>query len=188
MCVSVCRCCIHVHVLYSIIVVCQCIQGTVNNIENFVQWNRVKMDGNVAMRIGSQKQVGTVASWELLIYIKYAPRLEKCPHWYMAYLFSYNILSSLQTALNEGSNRINWGKNYYICICISARHVHIHVIWRCMCTRPLLSPSLVKFVPNFSSPGTRLGILLCAYRIVSLAFERLIHSPTQSKMFYVHEA
>ena len=44
-------------VVTSLSYICQYIQGTVNDIENFVQWSRVKMDGNVAMRIGSQKQV-----------------------------------------------------------------------------------------------------------------------------------
>ena len=35
------------------------LQATVDDTEDFVQWSRVKMDGNVAMKIGSQKQVST---------------------------------------------------------------------------------------------------------------------------------
>lgn len=36
------------------------VQAAVDAIEDIVQWSRVKMDGNVAMKIGSQKQVSTV--------------------------------------------------------------------------------------------------------------------------------
>ena len=35
-------------------------QGTVSDSDELVQWNRVKMNGNVAMRIGSQKQVSGI--------------------------------------------------------------------------------------------------------------------------------
>ena len=58
-CVSVIVTYMYICIITVIIVihVCQYMQGTVNDIENFVQWSRVKMDGNVAMRIGSQKQV-----------------------------------------------------------------------------------------------------------------------------------
>ena len=37
----------------------QNVQATVADTEDVVRWSRVKMDGNVAMKIGSQKQVST---------------------------------------------------------------------------------------------------------------------------------